>query len=186
MLDPLPYPLNRIRDAGKFVDVRAGGLNLIGVRLQKDTPDAVDDLMYAFWRDAPGGRWQARVWALETEPSSAYLSHPLNPAGCAIMAPDQYLGAYEMGLHRGRPALVQVRPVRVYRDNNRDAHINFPPPNTVQAQEGLFGINIHDIRGDLAGCQGLLGADMPELLFLAQKFTAAYGKPINYTLLEGV
>jgi hypothetical protein len=183
--EALPYPLNRLFDSSMVIDNRPGGLNLVGVRVHRNTPDAVDDVMYATWRDAPNGRWQARAWALETEPSSAYLMHPLNPAGCAIMAPDQYLGAYALGLHRGRPALVQVGPVRVYRDNNRDATVNFPSPDALQAQSGLFGINIHDIRGDLAGCQGLLPADMPELLLLAQAFTAKYGKAINYTLLEG-
>jgi hypothetical protein len=177
----LPYPLNRFAGLGYRLDLRPKALTLVGVRMARNTPGAVDDLLWAFRTDATDGRLIARIYPLETEPSVPFLLDPVNKAGAAVMAPQQARAAYRRGLHRGRPALVQVGPVVVYRDNDRDSAVEVLP---ARVEEGFFGINIHDIRGDLAGCQGLYSGDLAELLALADEHTAAGFGDLDYTLLE--
>lgn len=178
---PLPYPLDRVVAHGGVVRDRPGEINLVGVRTAHNTPDMTDDLLYILWRDVPVGPWNAKVYPLETEPSVQYLTHPLNPAGTAIMYPGQYRNAYRIGLHRGRPALVQVAPVKVYRDANRNGSVDLVPGSD---QSGMFAINIHDIQGDLAGCQGVPAGLFPEVLAIARKHEERYGA-IDYALLDG-
>jgi hypothetical protein len=182
----LPYPLDRAQAAGHAVfagERNPRDVNLISVRHGKNTPHQGDDLLYAAWREVAGGSWTVRVWPCETEPGIPYLAKPMNTKGTAILAPGQYRKAWRRGLHRGRPALVQVRPVRVFRDADRDAQIEIDP-NTLD--EGLFGINIHDVRtyAELAGCTGLLGPHLTELLAVYDMTAALYGPEITYTLLE--
>jgi hypothetical protein len=64
----------------------------------------------------------------------------MNPKGCAVLKPNQYLNAYKIGLHKGEyKALVQYAPVEVYRDNNK----NEIAEEIGVVDKGLFGINIH-------------------------------------------
>jgi hypothetical protein len=175
-----PSPLQAALDVGARIVPSPSWLHLIGVRTTNGTPDAVDDWLYACAIGGASNRWLIRVFPLETEPSSAYLGSPLNPKGTAIMVPGHYRDAYNVGKHKGRRALAQVKPVKVYRDNNRNATIELDPKS---ADTGMFGINIHDIRGDLAGCQGIRTGDMDELMYLADSHVRLYGAGIDYTLL---
>lgn len=183
---PLPYPLAAVEAAGHtvFHGLRnTRDLNLIAVRLARGTSGAGDDLLYAAWRETPGGSWTIRAWPCETEPGLPYLLKPMNAKGTAILAPGQYRRAWQRGLHRGRPALVQARPVRVYRDADRDAQVEVDPATL---DEGVFGINIHDVSrySELAGCIGLLPGHMQELLAVYDATAALYGPQISLTLLE--
>lgn len=70
-------------------------------------------------RDRVGivGNWQAT-----TEPGSHYTFQPMNPKGAARIAFGQYK-AWSVGIHGNadpHEALVQVEPVTVYRDFNKD------------------------------------------------------------------
>ena len=61
--------------------------------------------------------------------------------GVAILKPGQYRGSHKLRLHQGKyMALGQQKPVKVYRDNNRDANYDLDESKT---DTGLFGINIH-------------------------------------------
>jgi len=105
-----------------------------------------------------------------------------------INGPGQYVDAYQLGLHKGQyEALVQRKPVTVYRDNDKD--------ETAEEQgkedTGLFGINIHRANPNAissliekwsAGCQVL--NDPKDFATLIATCKASGKKTFTYTLLR--
>ena len=96
-------------------------------------------------------------WEATTEPGSYYTYKPMNPAGAARIKFGQYR-AWRVGTHGNadpHEALVQVEPITVHRDFNKD----FSRVGDSVAT-GLFGINQHwgydldknDIENASAGC----------------------------------
>lgn len=94
-------------------------------------------------------------WEATTEPGRHYTLAPLSPKGAARIALGQQK-AWSVGTHRGsHEALVQVAPVKVYRDLNQDFEREGD-----RLYEGMFGINQHwgydlpvnDIGRASAGC----------------------------------
>ena len=134
-------------------------LNVIGIRRNTVIPNKFDDMIYIAYRDALANE---RVFGIPatTDPGLFYLKNPCNTAGCAILIPGQYLGMWKLGLHRGKyKALVQVKPVTVARDWNRDSVLDV---KSAKKQTGLFGINFHyasaatimkEVANASAGCQ---------------------------------
>lgn len=60
----------------------------------------------------PGRAWLTLGWG--------------GPGGTAILCPGQYVDAYEVGNHNGKyEALLQGRPVKVWRDYDRDGKLDF-------------------------------------------------------------
>jgi hypothetical protein len=79
-------------------------------------------------------------WEATTEPSRYYTNNPLSQKGAARIAFGQYK-AWKVGIHGNsepHEALVQVNPLPVYRDLNKDG---FRTGDKIQT--GLFGINQH-------------------------------------------
>lgn len=79
-------------------------------------------------------------WEATTEPGSHYTYKPMNPLGAARIKFGQYT-AWRVGMHGTRDrheALVQVAPVSVHRDFNKDFKRTGDRINT-----GIFGINQH-------------------------------------------
>jgi len=86
-------------------------------------------------------KWVFDIFSATTDPSDISLITPINNKGTAIVVPGQYRGMWRKGLHkRDYPALVQNKPVSVYRDNNRDSNLDLC--NTT-IDTGMFGINCH-------------------------------------------
>ena len=183
MARPLPYPLSEVKRLGYRVFYGWKNLNLVVVRRGEVGTEPGNDTLYMLWQDRPDGPWNARLFACESCPGLAYLTNPVNPKGTAIIKPGQYSQAYTRGLHKGRPALVQIRPVTVYRDNDRDTDIELDPRT---AESGLFAVNIHDVSawGQLAGCIGLMHDDLQELLAVYDDMAAATGPLVTLTLLS--
>ena len=120
------------------------------------------------------------------------MKTPLSSKGTAILVPGQYKSSYVVSKHRGQyDALCQRKPVKVYRDNNKDKVYNKDPKSI---QEGLFGINIHRAarRGDVdkvngysAGCQVFKRAsDFNYFMKLVNKSKKIHGDLFTYTLFE--
>lgn len=91
------------------------------------------------------------------DPGSTYTKKPLNPGGAAHLINGAY--RYKLGLHKGRSALVQAGPVRIWRDADRDHERD---ANEKAEEVGYFGINIHAGSGQIvgaasAGCQVIGG-----------------------------
>lgn len=79
-------------------------------------------------------------WEATTEPGSHYTYSPMNPLGAARIKFGQYT-AWRMGTHGSsdrHEALVQVAPVSVHRDFNKDFVRSRDRITT-----GLYGINQH-------------------------------------------
>lgn len=79
-------------------------------------------------------------WEATNEPGTYYTQHPMNPKGAARIAFGQY-AAWSVGTHgRSEPheALVQVAPIKVCRDLNKDG---IRIGDTMDW--GLFGCNQH-------------------------------------------
>lgn len=164
-------------------------LNVVGIRNASRTPNAYDDTIAIAWVDNDGNK---RVFCapITTDPGMFYLQNPMNPAGCAILVPGQYLGSHKLGKHQGKyKALVQVKPMSVYRDNNRDKFID-----AFKIQTGLFGINIHrsveagisrNVDKWSAGCQVFSHPhDFNYLIALVEQQKAMIGTDaVSYTLI---
>ena len=160
-------------------------LNIIGLRTRERSSTFCDKLAVAYTLN---GLWRVEWFACTTMPTKAYLTHPMNSKGCAILAPGQHRGVYRIGLHNGRPALVQQgNVVTVFRDSDLDA---IPETEGNPLDTGFLGINIHDLRGNelyaSAGCTVLRHeTGLDRLLFLANKQVQVRGwHNFSYTLIE--
>lgn len=120
-------------------------------------------------------------------PGSYYLSNLLNPKGTAILKEGQYLNAYKIGYHKGKPALIQSRPVTVYRDKNRDEFFDLNKEET-----GMFGIDIHRagpfshlVNSWSAGCQVFQKeSDFEFFMTLCEATQKICNGLFTYTLIE--
>ena len=169
-------------------------LNIVGVR-NSDTKGVVtnkfDDTLTLTYE--VGGELKYHEFTATTDPGSHWEKNLLNKDGVAILCPGQYRGSHTIGLHQGKyEALKQQKPVKVYRDNNMDGKYDMIEENI---QEGIFGINIHkagsraegstQIDKWSAGCQVISKeSDFNQLMELAHKAAALYGKSFTYTLIE--
>ena len=112
----------------------------------------------------------------------------MNPKGCAVLKPGQYVDSWKIGMHQGKyKALVQAKPITVYRDGNKN---DLAEESSVE-QTGLFGINIHRANPSAistiidkwsAGCQVLNNPEQfKTLLDTCEK---SGRKEFTYTLLR--
>lgn len=155
-----------MNDKGYWICRHPGCTNIVYLEganpdgtLNDDRPNVFNDLRMAFSVDGKGALHVAS-WEGTTEPGRRYTERPLpNVTGAARIAFGQYK-SWVVGFHRkssptGHEALVQVRPVSVYRDRNKDYKRIGD-----QLDEGLFGINQHcgydnpigNIGSSSAGC----------------------------------
>lgn len=168
-------------------------LNIIGIRKDnnKKVTNKYDDILLVMYKNNKG--WQQDIYKITTEPGDYYMRKKLgNPKGTAILVPGQYRGCWEIGLHNGKyKALVQRKPVKVYRDGNYDDKYDLEP-NTID--NGVFGINIHrsnqgwtrmTVDQYSAGCQVFNNPqDFAKFLETCDKQAKLYGNSFTYTLID--
>jgi len=187
--------VNEIRQAfaqrGYRLLLRPFELNVFGIRSNISIPNVFDDSINVLFVDS-AGKPQLYSWMATTDPGTYWLKNPMHPQGTAILKPGQYIGSHALGMHRGEyMALVQVKPLTVIRDFNRDDRVDY---NTGRQMTGLFGINIHRaleggntryIDSHSAGCQVFASAtDFDVFLRLAERHKKLYGNSFTYTLLH--
>jgi hypothetical protein len=142
----MPYTREQIEKAVKakgyvwFEGAKDYDVNIVGIRnLQpaKHVTNLFDDtLTISYKKD---GVWQFHEWPITTDPGKKAMLQYSNPKGVAILVPGQYRGSHMIGLHQGKyEALRQQKPVKVYRDKDKDMEFDFVDEDT-----GIFGINIH-------------------------------------------
>ena len=169
----------------------AYNLNLFGIR-QAQGVDLFNDVLGCVYRAAPEAPQAVELWPGTTDPGAWHLRQPGARGGAAIVCPGQYRGVWSLGLHKGRdPAFVQVGPITVYRDNDRDVELDMAQASR---QTGLFGINGHRAGEDSprvdrwsAGCQvWKRRADHDRALELGRAQLAAHPtwRTFTYTLFE--
>jgi hypothetical protein len=166
-------------------------LNIVGLRSKSVEANRFDDEVHVFYKK-PDGSWNYHVYPATTDPGTYWLNNPMYEKGTAILAQGQYRDAYAIGSHKGLyEALVQVRPVTVIRDYDRDALLDF---YNGERETGYFGINIHRaeragttklINKYSAGCQVFQDADdFQTFLKLCNQHTKLYGNSFTYTLID--
>jgi hypothetical protein len=172
-------------------------LNIFGIRNSNHKADQFDDVLGVVY--IIDGKNYTHLWPATTDPGATELTNPSFPnaiaKGVAIMAEGQYRGAYQLGFHGSgtwrHEALVQIKPVRIYRDSNRNTILDFLPKTL---ESGLYGINIHgsslwgvaqNVGRASAGCQVFqAGKDLREFIAICKKASAVWGNSFTYTLFN--
>lgn len=193
----MSYTREQIQNAVKakgyvwFEDANNKGfdLNIVGVRNsatgQKVT-NVFDDHITVSYKE--NGVEKFHIWPATTDPGKKGVMEYHNAAGVARLVEGQYRGSHTLGLHQGKyEALKQQKPVKVYRDANRDMVFE-----ESKIQEGIFGINIHKAGADSTyvenwseGCQVFKkAADFEAFMAICRKAAAIHGKSFTYTLIE--
>jgi hypothetical protein len=128
------------------------GVNSDGT-LNDNKPNYFDALRLVFSIGANGVPIIEKSWDATTRPGTHYTDHPLNRSGAAIIALDQYK-SWAAGIYHGYEALLQVAPIKIYRDVKDDYQ------REGEVYLGLWGIHQHwgynyphdDIENASAGC----------------------------------
>lgn len=167
-------------------------LNIIGIRSSQNNKitNMFDDNLIVDY--IANGVHKRIGCPITTEPGLFYSKNLLNKKGVSILVPGQYRGCWAIGLHQGKyKALCQIKPVKVYRDNNKD-DIYDCNPETID--NGIFGINIHranpnkrttEINKYSAGCQVFADPkDFNSFMALCEKQKVLYGNSFTYTLIN--
>ena len=163
-------------------------MNIIGVRAKTDkvVTNKFDDFIILDYKDE-SGKWCRQIYKATTDPGITWLNYPMDVKGCAMMVPGQYRGLWRIGMHKGKyKALVQNRPVTVYRDNNKDSVYDI---DAATLHTGVFGINLHHAGADSvqvdkwsAGCQVVARLrDFQQLMSIVSKQKAS---TYTYTLIK--
>jgi len=178
-----------------FTSDKGYDVNIVGIR-NSDTHGEVtnkfDDTLTISYKDSDG-KWIYNEYKATTDPGSHWEKNLLNKDGVAILKSGQYRGSHKIGLHQGKyEALRQQKPVKVYRDNNKDGKYDMIEENV---HEGIFGINIHKagkfVNGSTqidkwsAGCQVFSKeSDFNEFMEICRKARDIWGNSFTYTLIE--
>lgn len=166
-------------------------LNIIGIRnAGNNVTNKFDDIIVVEYIDIYGIK-SRNIFAATTEPGITSMTKPVSYKGCAILVPGQYRSTWKLGYHKGKyEAVVQYKPVKVYRDNNKDKVYDF---DSKTIENGMFGINIHKagekstiVNGWSAGCQVFARkVDFDDFMKLVHyQISQGYGKLFTYTLLN--
>ncbi len=171
-------------DKNKGYDV-----NIVGIRNaetgQKVT-NAFDDYITISYKE--NGEWKCHVWPATTDPGKKGVMEYHNKDGVARLVEGQYRGSHIIRLHQGKyEALGQDKPVKVYRDANKDMIYD-----EKKITEGVYGINIHKAGADSTyvenwseGCQVFKkAADFEEFMKICRKARDIHGNRFTYTLIE--
>jgi hypothetical protein len=164
-------------------------VNIVGVR-NSATGDKVTNLFddHLTLSYKVGGEWKFHCWPATTDPGTKGVMQYGNKAGVARLVEGQYRGSHTIRLHGGKyEALGQNKPVKVYRDPNKDMKYD-----ETKIAEGVFGINIHKAGADSTyvenwseGCQVFKRAkDFEEFMAICRKARDIHGNSFTYTLLE--
>lgn len=177
----------------KWFETGDYNLNIVGIRnssTNEEITNKFDDLLTVSYKI--DGIWYSHQWEATTDPGKHWSENLLNKDGVAILVPGQYRGSHTIGLHQGKyEALRQQKPLKVYRDKNKDDKFDLIKENI---KEGIYGINIHranawgtstQIDKWSAGCQVIANnQNFDKLMELANKAKDIWGNSFTYTLIE--
>ena len=168
-------------------------VNIVGIRnseVSNEVTNHFDDTLTISYK--VDGEWKFHSWPATTDPGQYWIENPISKDGTAILVPGQYRGSHMIGLHQGKyEALRQRKPVKVYRDNDKDLEYD-TDEDTIK--EGIYGINIHRsnpydqsyyVNKWSAGCQVFKKvADFHEFMDICKKAKDIWGNSFSYTLIE--
>jgi hypothetical protein len=181
--------IDRLHELGyQFFSSGDYNLNIVGIRYSNTNTNRFTDEIHVIYK--VNGRWVHDVYQATTKPGTASLLNPTNSKGTAILVPGQYRSSFKLGYHKGKYlALVQTKPLKVYRDGDRDKVLDLNPKTI---DEGIYGINIHKSGRDSvivdnwsAGCQVFKrSSDFNRFITICNKSKDLYGNSFTYTLLD--
>ena len=164
-------------------------LNIVGIRNSatgNKVTNVFDDTMTVSYKI--NGAWIFKQWSCTTDPGTKGVKEFHNAGGVARLVEGQYRGSHTIGLHQGKyEALKQAKPVKVYRDANKDMTYD-----ETKTETGIFGINIHKAGADSTyvenwseGCQVFKkSADFDSFMVIAKEAAKIHGSSFTYTLIE--
>lgn len=158
-------------------------VNLFAIRKNVST-NVFDDEIYMVYEENENKI--VKTWTCTTEAGKHYLNSPMNPKGTAIIVPGQYRGAYAIGPHTNYEALRQQKPLKYWRDNDRDSSHDLEG----KIYEEIGYTNIHKAGADStlvnnwsAGCIVFKRVkDFNEMMSIARKAAKKYGNSFTFTL----
>lgn len=164
-------------------------MNLYAIRAKKGI-NSFDDLLGVTYND--GNHQFTNEYPCTVDPGVPWLLNPMDQGGAAAVVEGQYRGVWQLGKFHNTPALIQIRPILVYRDNDRNTTFEYGAKKT----EGNYGIFLHQhfqgtnsaarIDKSSAGCivpQTL--TDWSHLFNVLQKqINAGLGDTFSFTLFS--
>jgi lysozyme len=190
-----------LNNKGYQINLKPFQPNLVGIRSPNRKADKFDDLFINFYMNDRDS-WVIEKSLITTDPGLKVLKAPINVKGTAVLVSGQYIDCWRYGLHKNKyPALVQVRDVLVYRDNNRndiiEVELDESNPLGFKIEKGIFGINIHhaskiveeskEVKDWSAGCQVFARYKkewIPFINFIDDYNKLIYNKYYSYTLIN--
>jgi hypothetical protein len=194
---------NVMKDKGYLVfDLPPYNINLVGIRNDINPQDnRFDDYFYCFFKSSTTAtEYNVIKGRGTTDPGKYYLTTPFSDyvkmTGAAIVKPGQYKGVYQLGWHGTgnfrHKALIQVRPITCYRDNNWNGLIDI---DESKVSTGLYGLNFHRAHSSQefefvdnwsAGCQVVQNPRIFDQIIKACELQVAngLGNSFTYTLLK--
>lgn len=133
--------------------------NIIGIRSSMNIPNVFNDVECLFIDKTNTEKY----YPITTDPGTTYLINPINPKGCFVLKPGQYIDCWHLGYHHQKKdhrALRQCGTMTGYRDNDKDGIIEMVPGTEETATS--FGVNNHGATKNIetknvgpwsAGCQ---------------------------------
>ena len=133
-------------------------LNIIGIRSNSNNSKEFDDFLYVAFeeyynKNEKDNKFYKKKQYLKfnctLNPGKFYLNNLMDPGGAAIIFEGQHLGAWKLGSFYSTDALIQIKPIKIYRDKNKDDVIDLDSKNVTT---GLYGIFVHEHfqTGDIA------------------------------------
>jgi len=166
-------------------------MNIYAIRNKVQAPNKFNDILGVIYNN---GLTPVNVQMPATvDPGTHWLLNPMDRGGAAAIIPGQYRGLWRLSKFKGTDALLQIRPIRVYRDNNKDARFDY---HISSATEGDYGIFLHqhfqkvdiatEINTSSAGCVVPQRIIDWEYFFEVIKLQITYGlgDTFTFTLFE--
>lgn len=164
-------------------------VNIVGVRnlaTGKTVTNVFDDWLTISYKE--NGAWKYFIWQATTDPGKKGVQQFHAAGGVARLVEGQYRSSHTIRLHQGKyEALGQQKPVKVFRDDNRDLIFD-----EKKITEGVYGINIHKAGADSVyvenwseGCQVFKkSADFDFFMNICRKAREIHGNSFTYTLIN--
>lgn len=157
-------------------------LNIFGIRANESKSNTFNDLICVLYK--VNGEWVLKKYDATTDPGTYYRENPINKNGTAILKEGRYSGSFGIGLHHGKyRCLVQVKPLQLYRDNNKDNILD----KKGTTSEEMAAIHIHRASASAtskqvdkwsAGCQVIASSDNFKEFMSLVDTSAKYFKPV--------
>lgn len=178
--------------------------NIIGIRTTLLIPDIFNDILTVTYKE--NGLEKMKAYCITTEPGVFYQKNLLNPEGCAVVQPGQFIDSYAIGFHKGydgkkmnpktnqpypaHRALVLIGDITIKRDKDLDGIAG----NSGKIMSGKnTGCNIHGaVRSDMtktigpwsAGCQVFAAwREKEDFVDICEKYRIITKNKFTYTLV---